>query len=85
MRQPTGKQTSLPQEHYGMMTLEDHNTPTAIRKQSTICSSQTEMSLVLSSCRKDEDDSELRSMRVRRKKKPYVVPLYPSNYITKER
>src|SRR3954465_8898331 len=43
------------------------------------------MSLVLSSHRKDEGDSELRSMTVRRKMKSYVVPLYTqSNYITIE-
>src|SRR3954470_12021864 len=60
-----------------------HNFPTARRKQTTRCSNQTEVSLVLSSCKRGKGDSELRTKGVRRKKKPYIVPLYTqSNYIT---
>src|SRR3954470_3989658 len=60
-----------------------HNFPTATRKQTTRCANQTEVILVLSSRRRDKGDSKLRSKGVRRKKKPYVVPLYnQSNYIT---
>ena len=68
-----------------MLRKPGHNFPTATRKQSTRCANQTEMSLVLSSRRKGKGDSELRTKGVRRKKKPYVVPLYTqSNYITIE-
>src|SRR3954468_19040700 len=62
-----------------------HNFPMATRKQSTRCAKQTEVSLVLSSCRRGKVESGLRTMKVRRKKKPYVVPLYTqNNYITIE-
>ena len=39
MRQPTRQHASLPKKHDGMMTLEDHNTPTTTEKQTTRCSS----------------------------------------------
>src|SRR3954470_10685613 len=69
-RQPRGDWTELPQGSQNTETLDNHNDPTAIRRQTTRCSSQTEVSLVLSSHRRGKGDSKLRSKGVRRKKKP---------------
>src|SRR3954471_1334620 len=82
-RQPRGDWTELPQGTQNTETSDNHNNPTATRRETTRCSNQTEVSLVLSSRKRGKGDSELRSKGVRRKKKPYVVPLYTqSNYLT---
>src|SRR3954468_20322162 len=81
-RQPRGHWTELPQGTQNTETLDNHKNPTATRRQSTRCSSQTKMSLVLSSRRKDKGDPELRSMKVRRKRSPTLLPYTQSNYIT---
>src|SRR3954469_2609263 len=76
-RQPRGDWTELPQGTQNTETLDIHDNPTAIRRQSTRCSNQTEVSLVLSSRRKGKGDSELRSMRVRRKRSLTLFPYIP--------
>src|SRR3954468_1809433 len=84
LKQPRRDWTELPQGTQNTETLDNHNCPTAIRKQTTRCSSQTWMSLVLSSRRKDKGDPELRSMRIRRKRSLTLFPYTQSNYITIE-
>src|SRR3954470_24432640 len=76
-RQPRGEWTELPQGTRNTETLDNHNNPTATRRQATRCSSQTEVSLVLSSHRRGKGDSELRLKWVRRKRSLTLFPYIP--------